>query len=61
MHADEQFRPSVVAASRVIEMDDVLVATRAPGFSLGHKLAKIFRLMLSSSVAASMTRSQSTS
>ena len=45
----------------VIEIDDVLVATSAPGFRRGHRSAKILRLIPSSSVAASMTRSHSAS
>ena len=49
---------SVAAARRVIEIDDVFVATMASGFSEGHRAVKIWRLVASSSVAASMTRSQ---
>ncbi len=50
---------SVDEASRVIEIDEVLVATIASGFSTGQRLAKILRLTSSFSVAASITRSQS--
>src|SRR5580658_4525401 len=50
---------SVAAASRVIEIDEVLVPTMVSGFSDGHKAVKILRLVSSCSVAASMTRSQS--
>ena len=50
---------SVLAASRVIEIDEVLVATSAFSFRCGTKVLKISRLMSSFSVAASMTRSQS--
>ena len=52
---------SVDDASRVIEIDDVFDATIADFFSDGHSPAKILRLTLSSSVAASITRSQSLS
>ena len=52
-------RRSVDEASRVIEIDEVLLPTMASGFSTGHRLAKIVRLTSSFSVAASMTRSQS--
>ena len=50
---------SVDAASRVIEIDDVLVPTMVSGFSAGQSAVKILRLVSSCSVAASMTRSQS--
>ena len=50
---------SVAAASRVIEIDEVLVARIASGFSAGQRSAKILRLTSSFSVAASITRSQS--
>ena len=50
---------SVDDASRVIEIDDVLVPRIASGLSTGQTLAKIERLTSSFSVAASMTRSQS--
>ena len=49
---------SVCAASRVIEIEEVLVASSASGLSTGHTCWKILRLTVSSSVAASMTRSQ---
>ena len=50
---------SVAAASRVIEIDEVLLATSVSGFSAGHSSVKILRLTSSFSVAASITRSQS--
>src|SRR5215470_14774289 len=50
---------SVAEASRVIEIDEVLLPTMASALSTGHTLAKIARLVSSFSVAASMTRSQS--
>ncbi len=49
---------SVEAARRVIEIDDVLVASSASGRSDGLRLVKILRFTSSFSVAASMTRSQ---
>ena len=52
---------SVAAASRVIEIDEVLVATIASGLSAGQSSLKILRLTSSFSVAASITRSQSAS
>ena len=48
---------SVEAARRVIEIDDVLDATIASFFSTGQSALNILRLTLSSSVAASITRS----
>ena len=50
---------SVAAASRVIEIEEVFVASIASGRSTGQSAAKILRLTASFSVAASMTRSQS--
>ncbi len=50
---------SVAAASRVIEIDEVLVPMMASGLSAGQSAAKILRLTSSFSVAASITRSQS--
>jgi hypothetical protein len=50
---------SVEAASRVIEIDEVLVPTMVSGFSPGQSALKILRLTSSFSVAASITRSQS--
>ena len=50
---------SVDAASRVIEIDEVLVAMIASGFSEAHRSAKILRLTSSFSVAVSITMSQS--
>ena len=50
---------SVAAASRVIGIDDVLDAKKASGFSTGQREAKIFFLISSFSVAASITMSQS--
>src|SRR5262245_42547625 len=50
---------SVAEASRVIEIDEVLLPTIASGLSTGQTLAKMARLVSSFSVAASMTRSQS--
>ena len=50
---------SVEEASRVIEIDEVLDAISASLFIFGQSSWKILRLMLSSSVAASMTMSQS--
>jgi hypothetical protein len=48
---------SVVAASRVIEIDEVLVARIAEGFRNGTSFLKMSRLISSRSVAASMTKS----
>ena len=48
---------SVAAASRVMGMDDVLVATSASARSAGQRAAKIFFFSSSFSVAASITRS----
>ena len=50
---------SVAAASRVIEIDEVLLAMTAAGLRNGTSLAKTSRLTASFSVAASMTMSQS--
>jgi hypothetical protein len=50
---------SVDAARRVIEIDEVLEASIASGFSTGQSLEKMSRLTSSFSLAASMTRSQS--
>ena len=50
---------SVDAARRVIEIDEVLEARIASGFSMRAESAKILRLTSSFSVAASMTRSTS--
>ena len=50
---------SVAAASRVIEIDEVLQAMIAAGFSCGTSFLKISRLTSSFSVAASITMSQS--
>ena len=50
---------SVAAARRVIEIDEVLVASSAPGFSVPLSRPKISPLTASFSVAASITRSQS--
>ena len=51
---------SVAAASRVIEMEEVLRGDHAPRASApGRALAKISRLISSFSVAASITMSQS--
>ena len=52
---------SVEAASRVIEIDDVLLPTIASGLRFGQRSAKILRLTSSFSLADSMTRSQSES
>ncbi len=52
---------TVVAASLVIEIDDVFEARIAPGFVFPLRSVKMRRLTDSSSVAASMTISQSTS
>ena len=52
---------SVEEASRVIEIDEVLVPTMVSGLSTGHSAAKMLRLTASVSVAASITRSQSPS
>ena len=49
---------SVDDASRVIEIDEVLVAMIASGFSEAHRSAKILRLTSSFSAADSMTMSQ---
>src|SRR5215211_3635805 len=57
MNTDETLR-SVDDASRVIEIEDVLVPMIASGFSVGQRLEKIARLTSSFSVAASITRSQ---
>ena len=60
VHADEVLGPvGGSEARRVIEIDDVLEARIVPVFSFGQSSAKILRLTPSSSVAASMTRSQS--
>ena len=48
---------SVEAASRVIEIDEVFVATIVSGRRAGQSRSKIRRLVASSSVAASITRS----
>src|SRR5580698_9050238 len=50
---------SVEAASRVIEIDEVLDATMASGFSTAQTSWKILRLVSSFSTALSITRSQS--
>ena len=50
---------SVAAPSRVIGIEEVLRGQIASGFSSGTRLAKIFFLISSFSVAASMTMSQS--
>ena len=50
---------SVEAASRVIEIDEVLVAIVASGFRIGDRSVKILRLTSSFSLADSITRSQS--
>ncbi len=50
---------SVADASRVIEIDEVLVAISASGFSIGTSVLKISRFTSSFSVAASITMSQS--
>ncbi len=50
---------SVTAASRVIEIEEVLVAISAVGFRIGHSAFKISCLTSSFSVAASITMSQS--
>src|SRR3984885_7163746 len=52
---------SVEAASRVIEIDEVLDATMASGFSTAQTSWKILRLVSSFSTALSITRSQSAS
>ena len=52
---------SVAAASRVIEIEEVLEAMIALGLRMRHQRLKIVRLMSSFSVAASITRSQSAS
>ena len=49
---------SVDDASRVIEIDEVLVATMASGFSEAHRSRKILRLRSSFSAAVSITMSQ---
>src|SRR6476619_8369170 len=46
---------SVAAASLVMEMDDVLVATMASALRNGQSATKILRFTVSSSVAASIT------
>ena len=50
---------SVVAASRVIEIEEVLLATTASAFKCGTSFLKISRFTASFSVAASITMSQS--
>ena len=50
---------SVDAARRVIEIDEVLLATMASLRSCGQSFFRISRLTVSFSVAASMTTSQS--
>ena len=50
---------SVDEASRVMEIDDVLLPMIASGFSVGQSAVKIARLISSFSTAASITRSQS--
>ena len=50
---------AAVGASRVIEIDEVLVAIMASGFSAGQSALKISFLIGSFSTAASMTMSQS--
>ena len=50
---------SVEAASRVIEIDEVLEAIMASGLSAGQSFFRISRLTVSFSIAASMTMSQS--
>src|SRR5271156_5415910 len=50
---------SVAAASRVIEIEEVLVPTMVSGLSEGHSAVKILRLTSSFSAAASITISQS--
>ena len=52
---------SVTEASRVIEIEEVLVARMALFLSAGQRSMKILRLTASSSVAASITRSASPS
>ena len=52
---------SVTEASRVMEIEEVLVARMALFFSFGQRSMKILRLTASSSVAASITRSASPS
>src|SRR6202045_2827551 len=52
---------SVEAANRVIEIDEVLEATMASGFSTAQTSWKILRLTSSFSTALSITRSQSAS
>src|SRR5215475_7573141 len=52
---------SVAAASRVIEIDEVLEATSASAFRTAQRSWKILRLTSSFSVAVSITRSQSAS
>ena len=49
---------SVEAASRVIEIEEELVATMVSGFSAAHSSEKTLRLTSSFSVAVSMTMSQ---
>ena len=49
----------MLAARRVIEIDDVLVASNASALSVWHSSVKICRLTPSSSAADSMIRSQS--
>jgi hypothetical protein len=48
---------SVRLANRVIEIDDVLDVKIVSGFKCGSTLSKIFCFTLSSSVAASMIKS----
>ena len=50
---------SVAVASRVIDSDEVLVATIAAGFRCGTSFLKMSRFTSSRSVAASITKSQS--
>src|SRR5262245_43290321 len=50
---------SVAEASRVMEIDDVLVPSTASGLRTGQRSVKILRLTSSFSVAVSMTRSHS--
>src|SRR5499426_1198068 len=52
---------SVAEASRVMEIDDVLVPSTASGLRTGQRSVKILRLTSSFSVAVSMTRSHSPS
>src|SRR3954470_24721544 len=52
---------SVEAASRVIEIEEVLEATMASGFNTAHRSWNILRLTSSFSTAVSITRSHSAS